>query len=226
MNVRARLQFLGVFAFVAVVGCHASTMQQGPSDTLRAYARALEEGRADDAYALLSGEARRNVSREAFRRMVNESPEEVLEIARALARPASDPVVSATVTAPGGEALLLVFEGGQWKIDGSAIDFYAQTTPRRAVEGFLRAFEQKRYDIVLRFVPEAHREGMDAKMLEAAWSEGEQGEEMQRITSALRATLSTAVIEEIGDRATMAYGTGGRVELVREHGSWKIEDLD
>lgn len=201
-------------------------MQQGPSDTLRAYARALEEGRSDNAYALLSDEARRNVSREAFRRMVQESPNDVQEIARALARPSSDPQITATLVSPQGDTLVLVFEGGAWKIDASALDFYAQTTPRKAIESFVRAYERKRYDVLLRFVPEAHREHLDAASLAQAWSTKEQGEEMDRITLALRAALPTATIEEHGDRASMAYGTGGLVQLVREHGVWKIEDFD
>lgn len=225
---RARLRHLAAFGLIgiSIVGCHASTMQQGPSDTLRAYARALEEGRADDAYALLSDEARRSLSREAFRRMVSESPDEVREIARGLARPSSDPVVTATVISPKGESLLLVYEGDRWKIDGSAIDFYAQTTPRQAISAFLRAYEHKRYDILLRFVPDAYREGLDAGKLEEAWQAKEQADEMQRITHAIRAALVTSSIEEVGDRASMAYGTGGLVQLVREHGSWKIEDFD
>ena len=51
---------------------------------------------------------------------------------------------------------------------------------------------------------------------------------MLRITAALRAALSNAStqFEEVGDRATMAYGSGGTVQLVREHGAWKIEDFD
>lgn len=225
-NLRALLRFVGIFALVGTASCHAASMQQGPNDTLRAYARALEDGHADEAYALLSDEARRNVSLEAFRRMVSESPDDVREIARALARPSSDPVVTATVTSKQGETLLLVFEGGRWRIDASAIDLYAQSTPRQAIEGFLRAFERKRYDVILRFVPDAHREGLDAAKLEAAWGQGDPGEEMQRITSAVRASLPTAAIEEIGDKASMTYGQAGLIQLVREHGSWKIEDFD
>lgn len=209
------------------MGCHgAAAMNQGPSDTLRAYARALEEGRADDAYALLSDEARRNVSREAFQRMVRESPGDVQEIARALARPSSDPEITATLVSPRGETLVLVFEGGAWRVDASALDFYAQTTPRKAIESFLRAYERQRFDILLRFVPDAHREHLDAESLAAAWATKEQSEEMSRITLALRAALPTATIEEHGDRASMAYGSGGLVQLVREHGSWKIEDFE
>jgi hypothetical protein len=207
-------------------GCRSSTLQQGPSDTLRSYARALDDGRADDAYKLLSTEAKRSISLDAFRRMVKENAPEMKDIAHALSRPSSDPVVTATVTSPKGDTVLLVYEDGRWRLDGSAINLYGQSTPRQSIEAFLRAFERKRYDVMIRFVPDAHLEGLDAEKLRAAW-EGAQREEMIRITAALRAALSnsTTQFEEIGDRATMAYGTS-TVQLVREHGLWKIEDFD
>jgi hypothetical protein len=221
--VRSRLSL----AFVAVLtasACRSATLQQGPSDTLRAYAHALDEGRADDAYKLLSSEAKHSISIDAFRRMVKENAVEMKDIAHALARPASDPLVTATVVSPKGEKLQLVYEDGRWKLDGS-INLYGQATPQQSVEAFLRAFERKRYDVMIRFVPDGHMEGLDADKLRAAW-EGSQKEEMARITAALRAALPTAQFEEIGDRATMAYGSGGTVQLVREHGVWKIEDFD
>ena len=242
-------------------------MQQGPSDTLRAYAQALEQGRVDDAYRLLSDEAKRSMSLEAFRRAVRENPEDVLEIARALARPASDPVVTATVTVPNGEELYLVYEGGRWRIDGAAVDLYGQATPRQALLGFLRAFDRRRYDVILRYVPDAEKEGLgpvddgpepppepppppaaaaDAgttappppkapraaddsvrltpEKLREAW-EGPQKEQMSRIVQAIKAALPSATIEETGDSASMAYGSGGTVSFVREHGVWKIRDF-
>jgi hypothetical protein len=139
--------------------CGSSIVQQGPSDTLRAYAQALEDGRVDDAYRLLSDEAKRSMSLDAFRRAVRENPQDAAEIARALARPATDPIVTATVVVPNGDELLLVYEGGRWRIDQSAVDLYSQSTPRQAILGFLRAFERRRYDVVLRYVPDAEREG-------------------------------------------------------------------
>ncbi len=145
---------------VCLAACAGSIAQQGPSDTLRGYARALEEGRVDDAYHVLSDEAKRTLSLEAFRRAVKENPADIAEIAHALARPASDPVVTATVTMPSGDELVLLFEGGRWRIDASAVDLYGQSTPRQAIVGFLRAFERKRYDVILRYVPEAEREGV------------------------------------------------------------------
>jgi hypothetical protein len=253
---------LGVF-----LACSGSGVQQGPSDTLRAYARALEQGRVEEAYRLLSQEAKRSMSLEAFRRAVKDNPQDVLEIAHAIARPASDPVVTATVTLPSGEELELVYESGQWRLDGAAVDLYGQSTPRQALLGFLRAFERKRYDIILRYVPDAEKEGavaapedapvpespapkasaapaasgspvspkvapssgaagvrLTAEKLRAAW-EGPQKEQINRIVQAIKTALPTATIEETGDNASMAYGAGGTVAFVREHGVWKIKDF-
>lgn len=237
----------------------ASLVQQGPSDTLRSYAQALEQGRVDDAYRLLSDEAKRSMSLEAFRRAVQENPQDAVEIARAIARPSSDPVVTATVTVPNGEELLLVYEGGKWRIDASAVDLYGQATPRQAMLGFLRAVDRKRYDVILRYVPDAEIQGVagvgedpappaavgakdaapskDAakpllggsaqltpEKLKTAW-EGPQKEQIARIVQAIKTALPTAQIEETGDSAAMAYGAGGTVAFVREHGVWKIKDF-
>lgn len=223
------------------VGCNGNIEgAEGPSETLRAYALALEEGRADDAYRLLSNEAKRSVSLEAFRRMVKENPEDVKDIALALSRPGGDPVVTATVSAPGGNTLELIYEDGRWTIDGTGVDRYGQVTPRQALMGFLLAYERKRYDVLMRYAPNAEREGRDElmwggstegttgaltqEMLKKSW-EGEQKEEVSRKVQAIRSALPTAKIEQTEDRAAMPYGAGGTVLLKREDGLWKIEEL-
>jgi len=211
---------------LAAIGCSASTKPaRGPSETLRAYAEALDQGRVDDAYAMLSDEAKRELSLDAFRRMVRENPSEMKEIAGALKRPANSPVVTATIATPDGDSLLLRYESGRWRVDASAIELYSQATPRQAVTSFIRAFERKRYDVLMRFVPDAKTPGLDAKKLQEAW-EGSQKQEMQRLVPAVRSALPTATFEEVGDRATMPFGAVGTVELVREHGMWKIEDFN
>ena len=90
--------------------------------------------------------------------------------------------------------------------------------------GFIRALDRKRYDVILRYVPDAHKEGLDAAKLKAAW-EGHDKEEMEQVVAASKAALPTASIEEVGDSAQMPYGSG-TMRLVREHGLWKIEDFD
>lgn len=207
-----------------LAACGGARQGQDPQSVLQAYARALEEGRAEDAYRQLSDEARRGISLEAFRRMVKDDPEGVREIARSLERPTAPPVVTATVTSPSGQELHLVLEGNGWKVDASSIDLYAQDTPRHAIQGFVRAVERKRYDIVMRYVPDSHREGLDAAKLQAAW-EGHEKDEIEQVVTALKQALPAATIEETGERAAMPYGAG-TIQLVREHGVWKIENFD
>lgn len=202
----------------------ATPRAEDPQSVLRAYATALEQGRSDEAYRLLSDDARRGISLDAFRRILKDNPDEVREIGRALARPTSAPLVTATVTGGDGEQLVLVLENGKWKLDPASLDFYAQDTPKHVVMGFVRALERRRFDVVLRYIPDAHREGFDAERLKKAW-EGPDKEEMLHVLTALKQALPTAAIEETGDRATMPYGAG-TLQLVRERGLWKIEDFD
>jgi len=208
-------------------GCSAGAPQaRGPGETLQAYAAALEASRVEEAYSMLSDEARREISLDAFRRMVRESPQEVLEISRALQRPTSPPLVTATISSPSGETLVLIYEGGRWKVDSSAVDLYAQNTPRQAVTAFVRAFERQRFDVLMRFVPEAKRPGLDAKKLQESWSgNSKEAQDLQRRVQAVKSAIASAAVEEVGDRATMPFGAAGTVQLVREHGLWRIEEL-
>jgi len=213
-----------------MLGCSGG-VQQGPSGVLQSYARAIRERRIEEAYSMLSTEARRSLSVEAFRRMVLENPADAEELARSLARPSTDPILTATVTTAQGDELVLVYEHGAWRIDGESVDFYGQATPRQAIRSFLRAFERKRFDILMRFVPDTKKiaderyPALDEARLRESW-EGPQREEMERISQGIKAALPQAAVEESNDRASMSYGTSGTVQLIREHGAWKIEDFD
>jgi len=215
----------GLLVAAASAACaEAQRPANDPQSVLTAYARALEEGHAEDAYRLLSDAARRGTSLEAFRRMVDDDPEGVREMGRSLERPTAPPVVTATVISPSGQELSLVLENGRWRLDAQAIDLYSQDTPRHSVQGFIRAVERKRYDVLMNYVPDAHKEGLDAEKLRSAW-EGHDKDEIAQVVSALKQALPTATIEEVGERATMTYGAG-TLQLVREHGLWKIENFD
>jgi hypothetical protein len=206
-------------------GCGGSAGAD-PDRVLRDYSLAIESGKVADAYALLSTESKKSISFEQFQRILKENPEEARELAQSLRRPQSGPPrVTATVTGPDGESsILLIYEQGAWRVDASAIDLYSQRTPEAAVKAFLRAYENKRFDVLLKFVPDDQSEGLTAAELKKSW-EGEERADMDRLTGALKASLPTAKVELFGDRATLAFGAGGSVELVRERGLWKIEDL-
>jgi hypothetical protein len=207
------------------VGCGGGAGAD-PDRVLHDYSVALESGRAAEAYALLSAESKKTISFEQFQTVLKENPEEARELAQSLRRPqVAPPRVTATVTGPDGESsILLIYEQGAWRVDASAIDLYSQRTPEAAVRAFLRAYDNRRFDVLLKFVPQDQREDLTAAELKKAW-EGEERADMDRLTGALRASLPTAKVEVFGDRATLAFGAGGSVELVRESGLWKIEDL-
>jgi hypothetical protein len=211
------------FALVFAVAC-GGARPASPQDVLDAYSKALAEGRTQEAYALLSADAKKDIPYESFQRIVRENPQEVRELGKALGNQASPPRVTAVVSAPGGDSLLLVYEDGAWHVDASAIDLYGQASPEAALRGFVRAFRNRRYDVLLRFVPEADREGLGVEELKRTW-EGEERAELESLVAAVEAGLPNAKIDVAGDRATMAFGAGGTVELVRERGVWKVEDL-
>ena len=224
-SARSVLLCVALAALPTLVGCAASTHAGSPETTLAAYSHAIQGGRLADAYALLSEDAKKTIPFEQFKRMIQENPEQAQELIRALDRPQSGPPrVTAKVTGSDGEPLLLVLENGAWRVDGSAIDLYSQATPESAAIAFVRGVENKRYDVLLRFVPDSQREGLTEATLRTAW-EGEQKQDMARSIDALKAALPGARFEVVGERATLAYGAGGTIELVREHGAWKVEEL-
>lgn len=219
---RAWLYALGLA--LGLSGCPGLDAGATPESTVGAFASALREGRVDDAYALMSEGYRRRVSRDEFRRYFDDYPAEVRQTARALSDRAGRAEQEAVVEYGEGETLRLVREHGAWRVATDVVDFYDQSSPRAALRAFVRAMERRRYDVVLRLVPERDREGTTAEGMQAAW-EGEGREEIERLLANLRASLDNP-IEEVGDRATMTYGDRFRVQFLREDGAWLIDDPD
>lgn len=197
---------------------------ESPHSALTAYTKAIEEDRLEDAYQLLSVESRANLSLEEFKKLVADNPEEVKALLKAASKEEHPPLIRAEFETESGQILTLIYEDGEWRIDPSAINLYDQTEPRAALSSFVRAYDKKRYDILLSFVPESQKEGLSPKVLKEAW-EGEQRIEIEQAVEGLRAHLATSPIEVVGERATMSFGAGGVVELVVEKGLWKIEDM-
>lgn len=207
-----------------LVSACAPKSAANPRSALRAYTEALEEDRLEDAYALLSPESRAELSYEEFEDLVRDHPEEVKALVQAARSEKSPPLVTAEFITDSGETLTLTYENGAWRIDESAVLLYDQSEPRKALASFVKAYDKKRYDLLLLFVPKGDQEGLTEEVLRKSW-EGEQKLEMEQIVEGLRSHLATGQLEVLGDRATMSYGAGGVVELLREDGVWKIEDF-
>lgn len=214
---------LFALALVVLCGCPAGGGRT-PETTVASFARALREDRYEDAYDMMSRSYRRRVPFAEFERHLRANPDETHEAAEALDETDGEAEQTAVLLYADGEALNLVYESGSWHIADNIVDFYDQSTPRAALRSFVRAMERRRYDVVMRFVPNADREGMSVERMEEAWS-GEGREEVERLVANLSAHLD-APIEQVGDRATMPYGEQYVVRFVREDDLWKIEDPD
>lgn len=206
----------------AVGACGGGQGEATPETTVINFAQALDSHDYDRAYSLMSRDYQRRVSLDQFRSLVKENPAEAMQTARSLTQVRGPAEAQAVVRYGDSEELLLVREGEQWAVDTDLTNYYDQSTPRAALETFVRAMERQRYDVVIRLVPNADKEGITIERMIEAWS-GDGREQVERMLSNLRASLGNP-IEVVGDHATMAYGERLRVQFVREDNLWKVED--
>ena len=195
----------------------------GPNRTLNEYSRALERRDYNRAYELMSDEYRSRNSKEDFVRMLKDNPREVKETAGRLRSARGDLEITAELRYGLGDRLQLVREDGDWRISANPVDFYGQTTPREALRSFLRAYSLKRWDVLLRFVPQSYRERMTVETIKTQF-DGESKEEIARTMAMIAANVDEP-INENGNNAKLRYGDT-EVVFIREDRSWKIKDID
>lgn len=208
-------------ASLAVAACGRS---KGPSQTLDKYGRALKNHDFNGAYDLMSSSFRGKVSREDYVRMMRDNPREVDETAERLRGKRGSMEVSAEFEYGLGDAMRLVQEDGRWKIATNPLGFYDQSSPKAALRSFIRAYRLERWDVMLRFVPNAYREKMDAAKMKAQFT-GPSREQMESLINTLEAHLEESIVER-GNDARMTYGDRYTVQFVKEDSAWKLKDLD
>lgn len=201
-----------------VAGC-AAKPPSGPEETLRAFAAAVRSGRTDDAYKLMSAEYKKTHDRDAFARSLGPS------VQRAVGKLTDGKIeLRADVELADGERLAMVQEPDGWRFARDPLDVYPQRAPDEALRSFVRAVERKRWDVVLRFIPQRYRANITADTLKERW-EGAQASELQQQLAAVRAHLDEP-IDIAGDEARLPVGERKQVKLAREDGAWKIETLE
>jgi len=205
----------------AVAAC---TPPGGPSGTLDRYGHALAGHDFAAAYDLMSQSFRNKISRDEYVRMMRDNAREVDETADRLRGKHGSLEVTAEFEYGLGDQMRLVQEGGQWRIATNPLAFYDQTTPKAALRSFIRAYRLERWDVMLRFVPKAYRERMDAQKMKAQFT-GTSKDDMERLMQSLEANTDET-IDERGDSARMEYGEKYEVKFIKEDGLWKLKDLD
>jgi hypothetical protein len=209
---------------LAWMGSACAHPQRGPAEALADFGGAVDRQDYAGAYALMSADYRRRVPLADFRRELQAGGPEVAAVARRLRDEAARTPFQIDVEVDLGQKLTLVLEAGQWRVAAQPFDLASQETPRAALRSFLRAVELRRYDALLRLIPNRYRLGVSVDKLRDYW-EGERRAENQKLLKALRDHVNAAIVET-GDEARMPYAETAEIRFLREDGVWKIEDVD
>jgi hypothetical protein len=207
-------------AVVAVLGaaCAGGGGRSAPAGQgVRALVAAL---RADDpraAYALLSGDVRREVSYDEFALQWKQSAAERRWQARALEDGLrGDPDVGerAAVFYSDGKSVQLEREGDSWRLESALVSRVRASRPRDAIRQLAEALRARDLAGALRILTARRRDGLQRQI------EGFVTGISRRIDDR---------IEEIGtDRAELRWDENGvryRIVLRKEDGEWRIDDI-
>lgn len=203
------IRALPLAVLVLLAGCGAGPRVEGPSSAIQAYATALREGNAGEAWALLDEDARRGRSEPEHAARMAENHAELADEGEALAR-AEAVEARARVPLRSGETVVLVLEDGHWRIDGGVLDAAGLGTPLDAVAAFRRALMRRDLNGIERAL---------SRQTRAEWEE-----ELRRIVEAT-ADPDDLDVEIEGNRAHVRTTGGGSIELVRESGEWRVVDV-
>lgn len=217
------LRLLVLFAVAIVLTQNACGGPSTPSRTARDFGNLIEREAYDAAYHLLASDSRAEVSPEDFARELRQNPSERLALASMLRGEPEAQRAEARFTLADGTVVRFYLEDGEWRLDGSILNPYPQSTPELALRSFSRAVQNKRFDLLIRFVPRRDREGLNEQVFREAFEDGPDPA-LARLFAIVDETDSfKAQIED--DRAVIQYASDGLVFLVFEDSVWKIADL-
>lgn len=215
-----------LLAVVAVAACARSQGVHTVDRDMAALRASLAQGRYAEAWAGLSGGHRETVDEKAFTEALQNDPGLVEDLVALIDRALEDPEItlSARVTLQDGTEVVLVLVDGSWVIESPVTTFYAQTTPREALESFIKAFRAGRWDVIAGLMPSKYSTDDDAAVLEKAWGDPAGREAIERLIKILEEHLQDEVVVQ-GNQAVLRYPEG-QVTFMREAGRWVILDLD
>lgn len=179
---------------------------------MSAYARALREGRVDDAYALTSASYKAQVTPAAFR----------ARYADAQVRDARSTELDAAQLVAGAGSLALAREGDRWAVSGDGVSASDDDRARAALEAFVAAVERRDFDAAYALLSERWRARYSPERFKADF-EAESGapERLSRAKAAAKTPPQHA-----GNEVLFAIGEGRAVRLVREGDGYRVAAIE
>ncbi len=180
-------------------GCASSG---GPTAAVAEYRQALEKRDYNRAYRMMSDRFRARHTQDSFVRTLKASPKEVAYTIEQMKKIGNTKEVGATLEYGLGESLNLVWRNGRWQITSDPTAYYSQKSPRQTLRSFVRAYQLKRWDVMLRFAPSNYRKRMDVKEVKKQF-EGTGHEDIVGLMAILAASINMP-IEDKGRRGSHA----------------------
>lgn len=201
-------------ALVTLSGCAGSAAVAEPEATLRAFVDASRRGDTAAAYALLDEGTRARVSLADFEAAREANREELDAAVGALAQRDAEGAlgIDAQSEVPLGEGdpVLLHLEQGVYRLDGGFLTLVAPRTPEAAVLALRQALRAGSLPLLLRVLSRRTRAEVEAELAELL---------------ALTDDALEIETDSTGDRATIRLGTDRAIDLVREGGEWRVDDI-
>ncbi len=207
-------------ATVAAMGCAGGVT---PQDTVREYARAVDRGDSDRAWALTAPEARSATSRARFNTDFASEAAAGESYTDALRRAADGSAeLHAELPYSDFETATLAYVDGAWVITGGVGDFFSQATPRDTLRTFIRAVQSQDTQALMPLIPGEFRAQIEEDDL-ATWLEA-RSVELEQTVALLLSSVDAPIRERDGE-AWLRYGSH-EMSFVSENGRWVISDFD
>ena len=204
-----RAVFVANIAFLAGPGC-GGAQTPDPSAALDRYAAATASGDAEAIHGLLGSDARRRYSKEQIAALVSSEGVELQERGKALAGADAAVEIRAEVRLADGQVAALGFEDGRYRVSSAQALPAVSASPSQALSQLRAAVEERDYRALLRLLTTAARTA---------------AEQERAILLDDLGQPSSLSIEVDGDRARVTLPSGREIELKREDGSWRFDDL-
>ncbi len=201
---------VGPLWFCGITGCVSSRMPP-PEDAARKYASALEAGDTETLHAMLTSQARANLSREEVAEILARDQKELRSRAKQIQAAAELPSHGeASLFLADGRAVSLALEDGGFHLHGAGLLPARAMTPEQAVREFSDAVRARDYE-----------------RLRAVLSPRGQAEMAEVLTSLEESLtgLDLAVVDVRSNRAEVEFPSGLRVRLVEQNGVWLVEEI-
>lgn len=242
-------------ALLLLCACPHGT-DRTPLQTAQRYLDAAVAGDIDRSYALLAGPVQRTCDRTCLRRILDAQHTDLRAARDVLRTPATDAVsiartpqqtLQATVEFSDGSTLRLAqlepapitaTRGTAGRaalpllLTENPLQFYPQDTPQQALASFLLAVQRRRYDVLVRFLPQSLTDTSkgsapyDAEQIRQRF-EGAAASDLARQISAVQRHLREPLqLSPDGVEARLPVGEGRAARLLQEQGSWRVAQLE